>query len=57
MPLGRQLSKIFNPGPAQSYDPQREALFAQLLSSGSGRRMTWGAPSATLPSSSWDHAA
>ena len=34
MPLGRQLAKIFNPGPAASYDPQREALFAQLLSSG-----------------------
>ena len=36
MPLGRQLSKLFNPGPAKSYDPNREALFAQLLSSGSG---------------------
>ena len=36
MPLGRQLSKIFNPGPAKSYDSTREALFAQLLSSGSG---------------------
>ena len=35
MPLGRQLSKLFNPGPAKSYDPNREALFAQLLSSGS----------------------
>ena len=34
MPLGRQLSKLFNPGPAKSYDPNREALFAQLLSSG-----------------------
>ena len=34
MPLGRQLSKLFNPGPAASYDPNREALFAQLLSSG-----------------------
>ena len=37
MPLGRQLAKIFNPGPSKSYDPQREALFAQLLSSGSGQ--------------------
>ena len=34
MPLGRQLSKLFNPGPAKGYDPNREALFAQLLSSG-----------------------
>ena len=37
MALGRQLSKLFNPGPAKSYDPNREALFAQLLSSGSGQ--------------------
>ena len=36
MPLGRQLSKLFNPGPAKGYNPDREALFAQLLSSGSG---------------------
>ena len=35
MPLGRQLSKLFNPGPAKSYDPNREALFAQMLASGS----------------------
>ena len=35
MPLGRQLAKIFNPGPAQSYNPDREALFAQMLASGS----------------------
>ena len=35
MPLGRQLSKLFNPDPAKGYDPNREALFAQLLSSGS----------------------
>ena len=34
MPLGKQLSKLFNPGPAKDYDPNREALFAQLLSSG-----------------------
>ena len=34
MPLGRQLSKLFNPGPSKSYDPNREALFAELLSSG-----------------------
>ena len=34
MPLGRQLAKIFNPGPSASYDPNREALFAELLSSG-----------------------
>ena len=34
MPLGRQLNKLFNPGPAKSYDPNREALFAQLLASG-----------------------
>ena len=42
MPLGRQLSKIFNPGPAKSYDPNREALFAQLLSSGSGQPRSMG---------------
>ena len=35
MPLGRQLAKIFNPGPAQSYNPDREALFAQMLASSS----------------------
>ena len=42
MPLGRQLSKLFNPGPAKSYDPNREALFAQLLSSGSGQPRSVG---------------
>ena len=34
MPLGRQLSKLFNPGPAEVLRPEmranREALFAQL---------------------------
>ena len=42
MPLGRQLSKLFNPGPAKGYDPTREALFAQLLSSGSGQPRSVG---------------
>ena len=42
MPLGRQLSKLFNPGPSRSYDPTREALFAQLLSSGSGQPRSVG---------------
>ena len=42
MPLGRQLSKLFNPDPAKSYDPNREALFAQLLSSGSGQPRSMG---------------
>ena len=43
MPLGRQLSKLFNPGPAKSYNPDREALFAQLaLFRFRPRRMTLG---------------
>ena len=58
MPLGRQLSKLFNPGPSKSYDPNREALFAQLLSSGAAPTNDVGSAIGNLAKyTSWDHAA